>query len=80
MLDEYADTKISVDGASGCFEAFRLHKQSHPHLKVVLSIGGGSGSPPFPKLAADPVARTRLAEQCREFVDQHDLDGIDGMS
>ena len=51
-------------------------KKSHPHLKVLLSIGGwGSGN--FSEMAADSVLRWSFAQDCAAKVSEFGLDGID---
>ncbi|WP_433901296.1 glycoside hydrolase family 18 protein [Sphingobacterium puteale] len=51
-------------------------KKKHPHLKVLLSIGGwGSGR--FSEMAADVVNREKFAADCARVVKVFKLDGID---
>jgi len=51
-------------------------KKAHPHLKVLLSIGGwGSGR--FSEMAADVVNREKFAKDCERVVKEFKLDGID---
>ena len=76
-LDEYADDQIPADGTKGCISALVNLKQRSPDLRVLVSIGGGSGSKEFPALAAHETSRTRFARACKEFVDRHGLDGVD---
>lgn len=75
--DEYADTQIEVDGALGCLNAFRLLKGQFPLLKVILSVGGGTGSAIFPEVAADHSSRLTFARKARELVDTYGFHGID---
>lgn len=77
-LDDWADNSIEVDGEKGCLAALAKLKRQHPHLRTLLSLGGASASAEFPALAANPEARETLARACREFVDRHEMDGIDG--
>ncbi len=50
----------------------------HPHIKTILSIGGGvNGSAPFPTIASDGIATSVFARNARQMVDDHGLDGID---
>jgi chitinase len=70
---------MDVDGTQGCMEAFRLLKQQHSHLKLILSIGGANGSANFAAVAADPVKRITCAASSRSLIDQYGFDGIDGM-
>jgi len=51
-------------------------KKAHPHLKVLLSIGGwGSGR--FSEMAANVVNREKFAKDCERVVKEFKLDGID---
>lgn len=51
-------------------------KRRHPHLKVMLSIGGwGSGR--FSEMAADSLNRAAFAADCKKVVRKYRLDGID---
>lgn len=52
-------------------------KSENPHVKTIVSVGGGSGSAEFPILAADPTARQTFARDAREFCDRYGFDGID---
>ncbi|KAH7062514.1 glycoside hydrolase [Macrophomina phaseolina] len=77
-LDEKADTQLPVDGTAGCLHALtKLRTDSHPNVKLLLSVGGGSGSKPFPALAASATARQTLAHSLRAFVDRFAFDGVD---
>jgi hypothetical protein len=76
-LDEFGDLKKPIDGETGCLAAFMKLKRQSPHLKTLISIGGGSGSTEFPALAADPAARATFAQQTRDFCDKYEFDGID---
>ncbi|KAF9629996.1 hypothetical protein BFW01_g177 [Lasiodiplodia theobromae] len=78
-LDEHADLHHPIPpGPPGCLPALtHLRATSHPHLKLLLSLGGGSGSAPFPTLASSPTARTTLATSLAAFVRLHALDGVD---
>ena len=64
----------------GNFEQLRLLKQRFPHLKVLISFGGWSGSRYFSDAAATPEARRRFVESALDlFIRQHPgvFDGID---
>lgn len=57
-------------------------KQDNPELKVILSIGGGAkrGEPllkGFSECSSTPTGRLRFALQCKNFMTQYGLDGID---
>jgi len=46
-------------------------------VEVYPSIGGWTLSDHFPKLAADPAARQKFAENCVKLIEDYDFDGID---
>ncbi|SFK31686.1 glycoside hydrolase family 18 protein [Proteiniphilum acetatigenes] len=51
-------------------------KEAHPHLKIMLSIGGWT-SGRFSEMAADDVTRDAFAKDCQRVIDEFNLDGID---
>jgi chitinase len=53
-------------------------KQQHPHLQVVLSIGGAASVETFPAVAASPILRDNFARSALGLVEASGLDGIDG--
>lgn len=70
---------MMVDGAQGCLGAFSAIKRRYPHLKLLLSIGGGGpAGQSFAAVAANPVARENFGRTARDLVRQYRLDGIDG--
>lgn len=80
MSDEWADSKIDVDGVKGCLRSFQQLKVRHGHLKVILSVGGGGkGSDNFASVAANPATRERFASSAKELVLEYGLDGIDSL-
>lgn len=52
-------------------------KQAHPHLQVILSVGGGSSGETFPLVASDPLLRDNFARSARGLVEASGLDGLD---
>ena len=66
-----------VDGEKGCLAAIAKLKSEHPHIKTLVSIGGGSSSKEFPALAASEEARQTFACQISEFCETHQFDGVD---
>ena len=52
-------------------------KKENPHIKTIVSVGGGASSKEFPKLAQSPAARKTFARKAREFCDQYKFDGVD---
>jgi chitinase len=55
-------------------------KQRYPHLKVVLSIGGGESAETFPIVASNAVLRDKFGRSARGLVEASGLDGIDSKS
>lgn len=78
LLDEWGDLKKDVDDSRGCLAALSRLKKDQPHLKTLISVGGGSGSKEFPVLAASEETRRKFAEQIRDFCCMHQFDGVDG--
>ena len=54
-------------------------KQQYPKLKVILSVGGGSGkiNSSFVDVAYSGCTRKKFAINARNIVDLYGLDGID---
>lgn len=77
LSDEWADSQMDVDGGKGCLGSLVMLKRQHPHLKVVLSIGGGSASANFAPVAASAAARDKFGRSARGLVETSGLDGID---
>lgn len=76
-LDDFCDLKKDIDGYEGCLAALAALKQRNPHVKTIISVGGGSGSGAFPALAGNPEARSTLARELVDFCDRHCFDGVD---
>ncbi|CAO1440624.1 unnamed protein product, partial [Diamesa serratosioi] len=65
-------------GGKGGYKKLVSYKISHPHLKVLLAIGGwDEGSVKFSNLAADPVKRARFVTNSVEFLKKFNFDGLD---
>lgn len=79
-LDEKADLQLSVDGTKGCLDACLALRHRNPELKLLLSIGGGSGSATFPIVTASERTREAFARSARDFTDRFEFDGIDSQS
>ncbi|PQE23067.1 glycosyl hydrolase family 18 protein [Rutstroemia sp. NJR-2017a WRK4] len=77
LSDEYADTQIEVDGATGCLGSFMRLKQQHEHLRLIVSIGGGAASHNFAHVAASAATRDYFGKSVRGLVDASGFDGID---
>lgn len=61
----------------GCLGSLMLLKQQKPHLKVILSIGGGAASENFAQVAASGLLRDNFARSAAGLVRESGLDGID---
>ena len=69
-----------VEGFSRDAENFRVLaglRRTHPHLKVLVSVGGWTWSGGFSDMALTPGSRRRFVESAVDFVRRHDLDGFD---
>ncbi|KAM0339227.1 hypothetical protein ACHAPU_011029 [Fusarium lateritium] len=75
----YQDDRWDVEGSNayGCVKQFFLQKQSHRHLKVLLSIGGWTWSTNFPSAAGTPENRARFAKSSVTLMKDWGFDGID---
>lgn len=61
----------------GCMGSFMMLKQQKPHLKVVLSIGGGAASQNFATVAASAACRDNFGRSAKGLVTASGFDGID---
>jgi len=78
FTDNYADTEIDIDGVKGCINDLRSVKTRYPHVKTILSFGGGGeGSAPFPAVASNGIVRSIFAQSARQMVDAYGFDGMD---
>ncbi|KAI0473366.1 glycoside hydrolase [Xylariaceae sp. FL0804] len=77
LSDEWADIQAPCDGVRGGLGSLMHLKEAHPHLQVVLSIGGISSSETFPIVASDALLRDNFARSARGLLDASGLDGID---
>jgi chitinase len=76
-LDEKADL-LPVDGAQGCIGAFmKLKQELVPHLRVLLSVGGASGSAPFASITADDAKLHAFCMSIRDMLQKHNFGGVD---
>lgn len=68
---------MEVDGSRGCLGSLAAIKTQKPHLKVILSIGGGGSSHNFATVAASAALRDNFGRSARGLVTASGLDGID---
>ncbi|KAL9125576.1 MAG: hypothetical protein Q9217_005241 [Psora testacea] len=78
LSDSYADVEIDINGVKGALCDLKRVKMENPHIKTLLSIGGGGrGSKNFSMAARNVSARGMFAQRARQLVDMHAMDGID---
>ena len=66
---------IRIDNEERLKQMIEL-KEEHPHLQVMLSIGGwGSGG--FSEMAANEISRQQFALDCQRVILDYGLDGVD---
>lgn len=81
--DQVLDTREDFPGEPidlpymGNFRELQRLKKKFPHLKVLISAGGWTGSKEFSELAKVPSRRKAFAESCRDFIGVYGFDGID---
>jgi chitinase len=69
-----------VEGFAHDSENFKVLtglRREHPHLKILVSVGGWTWSGGFSDAALTPESRRRFVESAVAFVRRHDLDGFD---
>jgi chitinase len=69
-----------VEGFAHDTENFRRLaglRRDHPHLKVLVSVGGWTWSGGFSDAALTRESRHRFVQSAVDFVQRHDLDGFD---
>lgn len=64
-----------VDGAN--LAALQALKKTNPALKLMVSVGGWTGSGPFSDMALTAASRQRFVASAIDFVQRHHLDGLD---
>jgi GH18 family chitinase len=78
--DTFADfthTKDSETPVAGNIPQLMYYRAQHPHLKVIISVGGWSWSENFSDAALTPESRWIFAESLKSFVQTHGFDGAD---
>jgi chitinase len=59
------------------FKALGELRKTHPHLKILVSVGGWTWSGGFSDAVLTADSRARFVQSAVAFVDRHDLDGFD---
>lgn len=82
--DSYADTDKFFPGDCwdpGCkrgnFNQLQKLKQQHPHLKLMISVGGWTWSGNFSDAALTDASRTKFADSAVRFIRTWGFDGVD---
>lgn len=76
ITDPWQDLKD--DWGKGGYEKLTGFRQTYPHLKVLLAIGGwNEGSVNYSKLVADAERRKRFIKSVLEFLRRYKFDGLD---
>lgn len=70
-------TSTGAEKVYGLCEKLNQLKKSNRKLKIILSIGGGSGSEIFAEIMADEIKRKVLVTSCVNAVKDYGFDGID---
>jgi chitinase len=78
----FADVKDGrmVEGFARDAENFALLadlRRQHPHLQILISVGGWTWSNNFSDAALTAESRRRFTVSAIEFVRRHDIDGVD---
>ena len=61
----------------GNLPQLRKLRERHPHLEIMVALGGWTLSSPFSDAVLTKESRTKLASAIVDFLREHDLDGID---
>ncbi len=83
FVDEYAamEAPLSRDNSQswpdGNLPQLRTLRERHPHLELLVALGGWTLSSPFSDAVLTSDSRARLARSIVRFLREHDLDGID---
>jgi len=81
-FDTYAATDVTHGEAwdspyKGNLGQFEKLKQDHPHLSVMVSVGGWSQSGNFHDAAATQESRDKFASSVVQYIREHKMDGVD---
>lgn len=83
IIDPWADLERAIGPDKwdtplrGNFGAYARIKAAHPHLRVLIAVGGWFDSGRFSEVAATPAARAKFAASVRAFCLQYGFDGVD---
>ena len=74
---EIYDSWAALDKNGGNYNLLNNLKQTHPHLKVLMSLGGWTLSGEFSDIALTDASRSAFVTDCVDFMLQYGFDGID---
>lgn len=85
ILDSYAalekaypsDVGLPAGALKGNFRQLQLLKQQYPNLKVLISVGGWTGSQNFSAMAGAADSRQTFIQSVIAFMNQYGFDGLD---
>jgi chitinase len=83
LFDSYAAVDKAFPGDNwdqplrGNFHQLAKLKAQHPHLKVMISVGGWTLSAPFSDAALTQASREKLARSAVAFIKRFGFDGVD---
>lgn len=83
IIDPWADLERPAGGwtggapVPGNFGAYARLKAEHPHLRVLIAVGGWFDSGRFSDAALTPASRGKFARSVRQFCGQYGFDGVD---
>jgi chitinase len=83
FVDEYAalEAPLARDDSQswpdGNLPQLRTLRERHPHLELLVALGGWTLSSPFSDAVLTDESRARLARSIVRFLREHDFDGID---
>jgi chitinase len=73
----YAGDTWEKESLRGNFNQLQKLKKKHPHLKVLLSVGGWTLSSPFSDVALTEESRQKFARSAVEMMQKYAFDGLD---
>lgn len=77
LTDNWADLQMPIGEQKGAIAALMLHKQKHPWLKVIVSIGGWGTHEEFRAVASNLSVRKNFINSVLDVVQKFNFDGVD---
>lgn len=76
IMNSYPGDSYQDVNYKGSFNQLRLMKESNPHLKSIIALGGWDHSQNYPKVAASAKKRKQFIQSALAFVKKYQFDGI----